>query len=1417
MAAFTQQVKIQVYQLLIGMFNASPGIRFFTEFEAFVGAQPEGSDVIRALANQVLAPSSQFQSVYPPNQTNAQFASTLLGFFNLSNEPEALNYINLKLNAGQNRVNIIVDAIKDLANYSGTQQIINNAKAILQNRVEVSQNFTEVRRGDITDVRDAQNKVDGVDATDASKTSKINSFTAAPTAAPTAMPTAAPTPAPTASNIPEPPSVPPVTDTTPPKFASAAVNGTTLVLTYDEDLSAPLPTASAFTVKVNGTALAAGAFTVGAITGKTITLNLNTAVTNGQTVLVSYADPTTGNDVNAIQDAAGNDAVTVADQAVANNTPTPAPTAAPTPTDTTPPKFVSAAVNGTALVLTYDEDLAAPLPTAAAFTVKVNGTALAANAFTVGTITGKTLTLNLNTAVTNGQTVLVTYTDPTTGNDANAIQDAAGNDAVTITDQAVTNNTPAPVDTTPPVFTSAEVNGTALTLTYGEDLSAQGPAAKDFTIKINGVTLANTAYTLGTPSNKTVAITLNTAVTSGSLVTVAYTDPTTGNDANAIQDAAGNDAITITDQAVTNKTAVAAGQTVTPTARSTAASETAVNTNFTDPLFKDQWNLNNTGQRYTDDDQQFVGAQTAAQKIAAARAKNANLPLLDINVMGAWAAGYTGKGIIQSVSDDGFDLSHEDIQNNLLKNLAYNGSTNAKAGAGDYSNTAFFNNNGTKAHQHGTVVGTIAANEANNGKGTVGIAFDSKLIPAAILDTKEPANNATQLKYLRENNVAVSLNSYGADPAFSENYGDYNGNFRTPDGLVASTMNDAQFSNMELGKEIRLAAEQGRNGLGMILEFSAGNERGPAADSALTNGTTSRYVIAVGAMNEVGDVASYGSRGTNILLAAFGGDGNGNQTVNAGFGIIAGDNKAQLNTGYNNVDNQATANIDEASYSFYNTGTSYSGPTVGAVAALMLQANPNLGFRDVSTILALTARKVGDQAKNDYVTNKAMDWNLSGMHFSSEGVGFGLVDATAAVRLAEQWLPASNANTRGTAANWKSAEAASQNPQTAIPDQTPDGAGITVTAVIPKDPNNPDIRVERMEFDIKLTANRPNELKAIIESPSGTKAVIFNRPLSADAVQNPNDPNSKVSGANIKAWPGIFTIGSSAFLGESATGTWKLTIIDTGTNNGPVDMGANMTNATFDSLTVRAWGSSITDDSQYTFTREYTATDKVITDATGVDTINAAAVHGAVTLNLNSGVDNLITNDTATQGKFTIANGSVIENAIGGGSNDTITGNDAANLLKGVWGNDTLSGGLGNDTLVGGQGADSLTGGDGNDVFVITEDLNASTISFFKDTITDFTVGQDKLQFSAFSLTRLANFMGSTAGLNGAAGAQGVDFLVNGKAATGAFAQFIYDKDTGALSLDVNGTAADGVVQVADLVGTIKPAGLNASDFIFVA
>ncbi|MCW8167300.1 hypothetical protein D8B21_21095, partial [Verminephrobacter aporrectodeae subsp. tuberculatae] len=346
------------------------------------------------------------------------------------------------------------------------------------------------------------------------------------------------------------------------------VTGDQLVLSFsdtgnlDADASHK-PASGAFTVLVNGVA---NAVTNVAIEpqAKTVTLTLTTAVTHGQSVTVAYADPTTGNDANAIQDATGNDTASFAATAVTNNTPAPADTTAPALiiTGDARPK-----VTGDQLVLSFsdtgnlDAD-AAHKPASGAFTVLVNGVANAVTNVTVEP-QAKTVTLTLTTAVTSDQSVTVAYADPTTGNDANAIQDAAGNDAASFAATAVTNNTPAPADTTAPTLvitgdSRPKVTGDQLVLSFSDtgNLDADAshkPANGAFTVMVNGVANAVTNVTVE-PQAKTVTLTLTTAVTHDQTVTVAYADPTTGNDANAIQDAAGNDAASFAATAVTNNT-----------------------------------------------------------------------------------------------------------------------------------------------------------------------------------------------------------------------------------------------------------------------------------------------------------------------------------------------------------------------------------------------------------------------------------------------------------------------------------------------------------------------------------------------------------------------------------------------------------------------------------------------------------------------------------------------------------------------------------------------------------------------------------------------------------------------------------------------------------------------------------------------
>lgn len=71
-----------------------------------------------------------------------------------------------------------------------------------------------------------------------------------------------------------------------------------------------------------------------------------------------------------------------------------------------------------------------------------------------------------------------------------------------------------------------------------------------------------------------------------------------------------------------------------------------------------------------------------------------------------------------------------------------------------------------------------------------------------------------------------------------------------------------------------------------------------------------------------------------------------------------------------------------------------------------------------------------------------------------------------------------------------------------------------------------------------------------------------------------------------------------------------------------------------------------------------------------------------------------------------------------------VLGLNLVNNVQGTAGRDTLVGTAGDDVIEGGAGADTLTGGAGRDDFVYSSLLDAG------DTITDFTVGEDRLVLS---------------------------------------------------------------------------------------
>jgi serralysin len=171
---------------------------------------------------------------------------------------------------------------------------------------------------------------------------------------------------------------------------------------------------------------------------------------------------------------------------------------------------------------------------------------------------------------------------------------------------------------------------------------------------------------------------------------------------------------------------------------------------------------------------------------------------------------------------------------------------------------------------------------------------------------------------------------------------------------------------------------------------------------------------------------------------------------------------------------------------------------------------------------------------------------------------------------------------------------------------------------------------------------------------------------------------------------------------------------------------------------------------------------------------------------------------------FTIAIEDVRDEVIVAPSGST-TGTDGDDTLIGGQGRDTLSGELGDDVLYGRQGHDSLTGGEGRDTFVFDTAPSKRTNV---DRITDFTVKDDSL-FLDHTVFKKLGQKGSFA----TPAKLSPSKFWKGEKAHDASDRLIYNKKTGVLLYDADGTGKAAAVKIAMLS---KKLALSAKDFFVI-
>lgn len=310
----------------------------------------------------------------------------------------------------------------------------------------------------------------------------------------------------------------------------------------------------------------------------------------------------------------------------------------------------------------------------------------------------------------------------------------------------------------------------------------------------------------------------------------------------------------------------------------------------------------------------------------------------DPNFRTAMGLPYSGQGIGVLVNDSGVDATHPDLKDNVVQNVA--GQTNLASWSSLLPVTYTENlPNTDHGGGHGThVSGIVAGTGAASGGKFEGVAPGADIIGYGsgavifILDTIGGFDYA--LTHQFQYNIRVVSNSFGSS---SDSGTDFQPDH--PTNVATKRVADR----------------------GIMVVFSAGNS-GPGFASITGNYKKAPWVTLVAAGDKDGNLADFSSRGRIDKGGTYVDPYDGKTytwvdrpTVTApGVDVVS----ANASTG------SMHDGMHDEFQPFYTvaSGTSMSCPHVSGIIALMLEADPTLGWADVKDILEKTATNMPQKA-----------------------------------------------------------------------------------------------------------------------------------------------------------------------------------------------------------------------------------------------------------------------------------------------------------------------------------------------------------------------------------------------------------------------------------------------------------------------
>ncbi|KIX01678.1 uncharacterized protein Z518_09404 [Rhinocladiella mackenziei CBS 650.93] len=443
-----------------------------------------------------------------------------------------------------------------------------------------------------------------------------------------------------------------------------------------------------------------------------------------------------------------------------------------------------------------------------------------------------------------------------------------------------------------------------------------------------------------------------------------------------------------------------------------------------DPIFKEQWHLFNPLQ---------LGQ--------------------DLNVTGVWLDGVTGNGTISAVIDDGLDMHSNDLKANYYAEGSYDFNDNSP----EPKPRLFDDKHGTRC------AGEIAA--VRNNVCGVGMAYDSKIAGIRILSKPiSDEDEATAINYHYQENQIYSC-SWGPP--------DDGATMEAPGILIQRAMVNG--------------VQSGRDGLGSVFVFAAGNGAASEDNCNFDGYTNSIYSITVGGIDRAGNHPYYSEACS-----------------------------AQLVVTYSSGHQDAIHTTDVGANKCYNGhgGTSAAGPLVVGAVALVLSVRPDLTWRDLQYLCVETAIPI-------HLDDGSWQNTTIGKKFSHT-YGYGKIDAYRFVEAAKTFES-------------RKPQAWFHSPWLSVQHKIPEGdqglaATFEVTEGMLKNANLE--RLEHVTVTMNVEHTRRGDLSADLISPDGLVSHLATSRRPDGATQGYDD----------------WTFMSVVHWGESGIGNWTVIVKDTKEN-----------------------------------------------------------------------------------------------------------------------------------------------------------------------------------------------------------------------------------------------------------------------------